>query len=326
MPDSYEALFHETGLPEFLLTLRNDAQLVAELRSGRLQRAIGVNYRPETERASHYFHARLADQFDAVIHIDETPARASRTACRRASERSSRDIPLRGLDSTMRRQMMSGPVQVLQTVSVKIPPVGLMGDLTIPHHATGVSLFAHGSGSSRFSSRNRFVAGVLQQRGFATLLLDLLTEAEEDVDIRTRELRFDIGLLAERLLHATHWLRGNSSTRELPVGYFGASTGGGAALVAAADESVEVSAVVSRGGRPDLAGEAALGKVKAPTLLIVGGDDSQVIDLNQKALAQLRCEKRLEIVPGATHLFEEPGTLEKVARLAADWFERHVST
>jgi putative phosphoribosyl transferase len=222
--------------------------------------------------------------------------------------------------------MMSGPVQVLQTVSVKIPPVGLMGDLTIPHHATGVSLFAHGSGSSRFSSRNRFVAGVLQQGGFATLLLDLLTEAEEDVDIRTRELRFDIGLLAERLLHATHWLRGNSSTRELPVGYFGASTGGGAALVAAADESVEVSAVVSRGGRPDLAGEAALGKVKAPTLLIVGGDDSQVIDLNQKALAQLRCEKRLEIVPGATHLFEEPGTLEKVARLAADWFERHVST
>jgi putative phosphoribosyl transferase len=167
---------------------------------------------------------------------------------------------------------------------------------------------------------------VLQQGGFATLLLDLLTEAEEDVDIRTRELRFDIGLLAERLLHATHWLRGNSSTRELPVGYFGASTGGGAALVAAADESVEVSAVVSRGGRPDLAGEAALGKVKAPTLLIVGGDDSQVIDLNQKALAQLRCEKRLEIVPGATHLFEEPGTLEKVARLAADWFERHVST
>jgi putative phosphoribosyl transferase len=221
---------------------------------------------------------------------------------------------------------MSGPGQVLQTVSVRIPPVGLMGDLAIPHHAAGVALFAHGSGSSRFSSRNRFVAGVLQLGGFATLLLDLLTEAEEDVDIRTRELRFDIGLLAERLLHATHWLRGNSSTRELPVGYFGASTGGGAALVAAADESVEVSAVVSRGGRPDLAGEAALGKVKAPTLLIVGGDDSQVIDLNQKALAQLRCEKRLEIVPGATHLFEEPGTLEKVARLAADWFERHVST
>jgi len=216
---------------------------------------------------------------------------------------------------------MSGPIQVLQPVSVKIPPVGLMGDLAIPHRARGVALFAHGSGSSRFSSRNRFVAGVLQQRGFATLLLDLLTEAEEDVDIRTRELRFDIGFLAERLLHATQWLSANSSTRALAVGYFGASTGGGAALVAAADDSIEVSAVVSRGGRPDLAGPA-LRKVKAPTLLIVGGDDAQVIRLNQEALAQLHCEKRLEIVPGATHLFEEPGTLEEVARLAADWFEQ----
>lgn len=206
--------------------------------------------------------------------------------------------------------------------SVEIQPAGLIGDVVMPVHTRGVVLFAHGSGSSRFSSRNRFVAGVLQNAGFGTLLLDLLTAEEEKVDLRTRHLRFDIGLLAERLASATEWLRENATTGSLPLGYFGASTGAAAALVAAANSRVPVGAVVSRGGRPDLAGEK-LAQVQSPTLLIVGSNDEQVVELNQQALAKLKCEKDLAVVPGATHLFEEPGTLEQVAKLASDWFQRH---
>jgi dienelactone hydrolase len=207
--------------------------------------------------------------------------------------------------------------------SVQIPPSGVAGDLAVPTNAQGVIVFAHGSGSSRLSSRNRFVARVLQQARLATLLLDLLTAEEEQIDLRTRQLRFDIDLLARRLVEATEWLAGDVSVGGLPVGYFGASTGAAAALIAAAELPDSTRAVVSRGGRPDLAG-AALPKVKAPTLLMVGGDDYEVIELNRKALNELQCEKKLEIIPGATHLFEEPGTLEQVAELARDWFKHYV--
>ena len=200
----------------------------------------------------------------------------------------------------------------------------LDGDLTLPPGARGVVLFAHGSGSSRHSSRNRYVAQELRRSALGTLLMDLLTSEEEAVDARTGHLRFDIDLLAERLGAATDWLRDDPRTSRLAVGYFGASTGGGAALLAAADRPAGVGAVVSRGGRPDLAG-AALPRVQAPTLLIVGGRDETVIEMNREALAGLRCEKRLEIVPGATHLFEERGALEEVARLAAGWFARHLA-
>jgi pimeloyl-ACP methyl ester carboxylesterase len=186
-----------------------------------------------------------------------------------------------------------------------------------------VVLFAHGSGSSRHSRRNRHVAALLNEAKLATLLLDLLTVEEEAVDMRTAHLRFDIGLLAGRLIVATDWLTREPDTQRLPVGYFGASTGAAAALVAAAERPDVVDAVVSRGGRPDLAGPA-LPLVRAPTLLIVGGDDVTVLELNRQALAQLRAEKELVIIPGATHLFEEPGALDEVARLARDWFERYL--
>ena len=208
------------------------------------------------------------------------------------------------------------------TRPIKIPPIGLDGDLVVPPGAKAVVVFAHGSGSSRFSSRNRRVAGALHQKRLATLLMDLLTADEETLDLRTAHLRFDIALLAERLIQATEWLRNDSETGALRVGYFGASTGAGAALVAAA-EVPNVTAVVSRGGRPDLAGKA-LRSVKAPTLLIVGSRDEHVLELNQAALAQLQCEKKLEIIPGATHLFEEAGALDEVARLASAWFEDHL--
>jgi putative phosphoribosyl transferase len=210
-------------------------------------------------------------------------------------------------------------------VSIPVGDGSIAGDLVIPPQARGVVLFAHGSGSSRHSPRNRYVAQELQKAGMATLLMDLLTGDEERLDETTEgSLRFDIGLLASRLEAASEWARTNPSTKDLPAGYFGASTGAAAALVAAAAEwRGKISAVVSRGGRPDLAHEA-LDAVRAPTLLIVGGDDHVVIELNRQALARLTCEKRLEIVPGATHLFEEPGTLEQVAALAADWFERHL--
>jgi len=195
----------------------------------------------------------------------------------------------------------------------------LEGDLHIPHTAVGVVLFAHGTGSSRHSTRNRFVAGELQAAGLATLLIDLLTPDEEAMDQQTGHLRFDIHLLAERLVAATDWLNNQPATGSLQVGYFGASTGGGAALVAAAQMPESVGAVVSRGGRPDLAG-GALPRVQAPTLLIVGGEDHTVLELNRIAMTRMRAPNRLEIVPGATHLFEEPGALETVAHLARDWF------
>jgi putative phosphoribosyl transferase len=208
-------------------------------------------------------------------------------------------------------------------VRISIPPVFLDGSLALPARARGVVLFAHGSGSSRHSPRNRYVAEVLHQGGLGTLLFDLLTQDEERIDARTAELRFDIPLLARRLVGATDWLASRPDTRDLVVGYFGASTGGGAALVAAAERPGTVGAVVSRGGRPDLAG-SALALVRAPTLLIVGGEDTPVILMNREALSQLGCEKKLEIVPGATHLFEEPGTLEAVAELAREWFADHL--
>jgi len=195
----------------------------------------------------------------------------------------------------------------------------LEGDLQLPNHAAGVVVFAHGSGSSRHSTRNRFVARELQAAGLSTLLFDLLTPEEEAVDQHTANLRFDIELLAERLVAATGWLGEDPSTSDLSVGYFGASTGAAAALVGAANLPDRVGAVVSRGGRPDLAGDA-LPRVRAPTLLIVGGRDLTVLDLNREAMARMRAETRLEIVPGAAHLFEEPGALEVVARLARDWF------
>ncbi len=208
--------------------------------------------------------------------------------------------------------------------SVLIPPTGLEGDLVIPEKATAVIAFAHGSGSSRHSPRNQYVARVLQQGGLGTLLFDLLTAQEERIDVQTAELRFDIALLARRLSEATAWLKKDKDTRDLLVGYFGASTGAAAALVAAAQRRGDVFAVVSRGGRPDLAG-ASLPLVKASTLLIVGGEDTPVIEMNEDAFRQLRMEeKKLEIVPGATHLFEEPSTLEKVASLARDWFKREL--
>jgi putative phosphoribosyl transferase len=200
----------------------------------------------------------------------------------------------------------------------------LDGNLTIVDGATALVLFAHGSGSSRHSPRNQFVARTLNKAGLATLLFDLLTPDEELIDVRTAELRFNIGLLAERLVHATRWARQEQQTCHLRIGYFGSSTGGGAALVAAAALPQDVGAVVSRGGRPDLAGEA-LPKVQAPTLLIVGGNDDIVIELNEQARDQMRCEVKLKIVPGATHLFEEPGALEKVAKLASDWFLLHAA-
>ena len=208
-------------------------------------------------------------------------------------------------------------------VQVTAGSVTLEGNLNLPEEARGVVLFAHGSGSSRHSPRNRLVARLLNEAKLATLLVDLLTREEEAVDVQTAHLRFDIGLLAERLVGATDWLTQQPDFSELRIGYFGASTGAGAALVAASERPDVVSGVVSRGGRPDLAGPA-LPRVRAPTLLIVGGHDPQVILLNQAAAAQLRCENQLVLVPGATHLFEEPGALEKVAGLAREWFERHL--
>ena len=211
---------------------------------------------------------------------------------------------------------------------VHVPAGGkivLEANLSIPKNAQGVVIFAHGSGSSRHSPRNRYVAQVLQNEGIATLLIDLLTEEEEEIDLQTRHLRFDIGLLAKRLIGATDWLKQNSESKDFKVGYFGASTGAAAALVAAVERPNTINAIVSRGGRPDLAGIDTLRKVQAPTLLIVGGNDVPVIDMNKQALDKMHMlkdnnnenKKKLVIVPGATHLFEEPGKLEEVASLAS---------
>ncbi len=201
----------------------------------------------------------------------------------------------------------------------------LCGNLTVPAGARALVIFAHGSGSSRHSPRNQFVARALNDAGLGTLLFDLLTEEEEALDLRTGQHRFNIALLAERLALATKWARQQAQTRHLRTGYFGSSTGAAAALVAAAELPGEIHAIVSRGGRPDLAGDA-LPKVQAPTLLIVGGRDDIVIALNQQARQRMRCEVKLEIVPAATHLFEEPGALEQVAKSASDWFVSHIGS
>ena len=211
----------------------------------------------------------------------------------------------------------------MEQVAIPIGPAALEGDLEVPDGAAGVVLFAHGSGSSRHSPRNRFVASSLQRSGLGTLLIDLLTREEERRDLQTAELRFDIGLLTGRLEQAIDWLSSTPRTRSLRIGLFGASTGAAAALVAASRRPEIISAVVSRGGRPDLAGQA-LTRVKAPTLLIVGGADVAVIAMNREALPRLAGINRLEIVPGASHLFEEPGALERVAQLAGEWFIRYL--
>jgi putative phosphoribosyl transferase len=209
--------------------------------------------------------------------------------------------------------------------AVQVPVTGgmLAGDFVHPEGATGVVVFAHGSGSSRLSPRNRWVAQQLEAARLATLLFDLLTPSEEAIDARTGVLRFDIALLARRLIATTDYLAGELLAPGFPIGYFGASTGAAAALIAAAERPGVVRAVVSRGGRPDLAG-AALPRVQAPTLLIVGGADQQVLALNATAQLQLECPNELQVVPRATHLFEEPGALEEVARLATGWFVRHL--
>src|SRR3954464_11949002 len=208
---------------------------------------------------------------------------------------------------------------------VQIPAerAALSGNLAIPEKGIALVLFAHGTGSSRHSPRNQFVARTLNRAGLGTLLFDLLTPGEEALDIHTREHRFNISLLAERLVHATKWARQQEETRDLHIGYFGSSTGGAAALVAAAELPHDVRAVVSRGGRPDLAGDA-LPRVEAPTLLLVGGRDDVVISLNERARSRMHGDVRLEIIPGATHLFEERGALEQVAAAARDWFLRHL--
>jgi putative phosphoribosyl transferase len=217
--------------------------------------------------------------------------------------------------------MADAPVE--ETVAIAAD-VRLEADLTVPQRAAGLVIFAHGSGSSRFSSRNRAVARVLQRHGFATLLLDLLTREEEIVDERTGQYRFDIDRLGRRVVAAIDWAQQRPDLQDLRIGYFGASTGAAAALIAAAERPRSTGAVISRGGRPDLADDA-LERVQAPTLLIVGGNDMVVIELNRAAMRRMRAPVRLEIVPGATHLFEEPGALERVAQLAADWCQRHLA-
>lgn len=212
---------------------------------------------------------------------------------------------------------------ISREVRIRAGGAKLDGNLTIPSDASSIIIFAHGSGSSRFSSRNRYVAKMLNAGGFATLLFDLLTREEEAIDMVTGALRFDVNFLADRLLAATAWVIQHEETRRMRIGYFGASVGGAAALVASAELPRAVGAVVSRGGRPDLAG-SILPHVVAPTLLIVGGNDTTVIEMNRSALASLRSFKHMEIVPGAGHLFEEPGALDMVAQLASDWFASHL--
>jgi pimeloyl-ACP methyl ester carboxylesterase len=217
--------------------------------------------------------------------------------------------------------MRSVPTQ--ESIAVQVPEGRIEADLRIPERATGLIMFAHGSGSSRFSTRNRAVAEFLEDNGLATLLLDLLTRDEERVDEYTREYRFDIDRLARRVVLATDWTQQREDLRRLPTGYFGTSTGAAAALIAATARPVLVRAVVSRGGRPDLA-RGALPRVLTPTLLIVGGDDPAVIEMNREAMREMRTEVQLEIVPGATHLFEEPGALEQVMDLSVAWFRQHL--
>lgn len=241
------------------------------------------------------------------------------TGCASELGNPNRSLEVKAMTSTpaASRVVKTGEVQIRAGSAL------LTGELKVPEKATGVVLFAHGSGSSRYSPRNQYVAEVIRKSGVGTLLFDLLTSEEEAIDNYTREFRFDIDLLAHRLVAATNWLAGKDDTKHMRPGYFGASTGGAAALVAAAEIGGKVGAVVSRGGRPDLAGPA-LSQVTAPTLLLVGGLDGAVIRMNEDAYARLRCLKELKIVPGASHLFDEPGKLEEVARLAAAWFLTHL--
>jgi putative phosphoribosyl transferase len=215
-------------------------------------------------------------------------------------------------------------VAAVESIVIPVVEGQIVADLRVPERAIGLVIFAHGSGSSRFSSRNRAVAEFLEARGYGTLLLDLLTSEEEAIDVRTREYRFDIERLGRRVVIATDWAHQRPDLARLPIGSFGASTGAAAALIGAAERPAVTRAVVSRGGRPDLAGQA-LPRVKAPTLLIVGGDDEPVIEMNRDAMRQMTAPVELEIVPGATHLFEEPGTLERAMELAAAWFDRHLA-
>ncbi|HEY4832692.1 MAG TPA: dienelactone hydrolase family protein [Waddliaceae bacterium] len=219
--------------------------------------------------------------------------------------------------------MKAKNIEVQTEVKIQIGSTVLNGLLNIPLDAKGIVLFAHGSGSTRLSPRNQLVANFLQDGRIATLLFDLLTPQEEEVDTITRELRFNIPFLAERLIAATEWIAAYPQTHHLTVGYFGASTGAAAAIVAAAEGDIQIRAVVSRGGRPDLAGQT-LSRVQCPTLFIVGGNDYGVIELNQQAFDLLSCKKKFEIVPGAAHLFEEPGTLEQVGRMATIWFSEYL--
>jgi putative phosphoribosyl transferase len=223
----------------------------------------------------------------------------------------------------MNEEQEVGQAAISREVRIPVDSITLPGELSVPGRAEGLVLFAHGSGSGRHSTRNQYVAQAIREAGVGALLFDLLTHEEEKIDLQTRHLRFDIDLLARRLVGATKWVKKQKETAPLRIGYFGASTGGGAALVAAAEMGDQIGAVVSRGGRPDMAGEA-LSRVVSPTLLIVGGLDDVVIRLNEEAHGRLQCVKELKIVPGATHLFEEPGKLEEVARLAADWFRRYL--
>lgn len=223
---------------------------------------------------------------------------------------------------------MKSVLENVQRSEIHIPAgrVRLSADLSMPGAAAGLVLFAHGSGSSRHSPRNRYVAEVLNRGSIATILADLLTDEEEQLDLQTAELRFDIGMLARRLISITDWIGEQPNLQSIGLGYFGASTGAAAALIAAADRPQVAQAVVSRGGRPDLA-EDALGRVASPCLFIAGGDDDVVLDLNHQAMAKLprSTERKLEIIPGATHLFEEPGALDRVAQLARDWFQQHLT-
>ena len=215
------------------------------------------------------------------------------------------------------------PLPISKEILIRINGKSIFGNLKIPEKAEGLIIFAHGSGSSRFSTRNNYVAGILNKNNLGTLLFDLLTAEEEKIDNYTAEYRFNIKLLAKRLIDVTDWLIKEPSLKNLKLGYFGASTGAAAALAAAAKRPDIIYAVVSRGGRPDLAMESLHG-VKAPTLLIVGGEDFEVIELNRTAYENISAKKKLEIIPGATHLFEEPGALEEVSRLSAEWFTRHL--
>ena len=268
---------------------------------------------------------RLAEIADSVICVASPESFGAVGTWYKNFTQVTDDEVLALLDETASRPVRDGADHPERTTTVDIPGVGpLHADLTVPTPAAGVVLFAHGSGSSRRSPRNRHVARALQQRGLGTVLTDLLTENEERLDTQNGHLRFDIDKLASRLRTITEWLAQEPSTIGRPIGYFGASTGAAAALVSAAQLTDQIAAVVSRGGRPDLAGPAALRQVSAPTLLIVGGKDNIVLKLNHQALGELGGHRHLEVVEGATHLFEEPGALEEVSRLAGDWFTTHM--